>query len=470
MGFVELPRVVAWSKWLVKCTVSIFTVMATGSDISRSLPTRISTPARLEAVTRVSLEASPKQKTRRIVVKFGGSSLTDKDHIAKAARLISKETAKGTKLVVVVSAIGTMTDQLIGLVNNGSAKVPNKTDLDDVLAMGERTSVRVFATALKAEGLDARYFDPTDNEWPIITDDHFSDANPILELCLQKVREHVVPLLDWGTIPVIAGFVGRSTGGKISTIGRGGSDTTAFIIAKAIGANEVVLVTDADGILTADPKIIPNARKLERIDVRALIGLADSGTKFIHKKALKYKDPDIPVRVISHNREDLEAEGTIITGGISGEIEVTLASGTPAMAITIAGKAISENPDILARVVREIRNHSMLDGLSANFDSVIFYVPETSPNPLLASVHDVITSHGENLAMAVQPNLAFMKVKGVGLEDTPGIIGRISSRLRESGINIFGMLTLASSILVFVSWDEKEMAMNLMKQVVRGEL
>jgi aspartate kinase len=366
--------------------------------------------------------------------------------------------------------MGKMTDQLIGLVNHDSARAPDKTDLDDVLAMGERTSVRIFATALKAEGLEARYFDPTDADWPIITDDDFSNANPILELCLQKVREHVVPLLDWGTVPVIAGFVGRSTGGKISTIGRGGSDTTAFIIAKAIGADEVVLVTDADGILTADPKIIPNARKLAQIEVGTLVGLADSGTKFIHRKALKYKDPDIPVKVINHNKDDLEADGTVITGGISGEIEVTFASDTPAMAITITGKAISENPEILASVVREIRQHSMLDGLSANFDSVIFYVPQTSQAPLLTSVHDLVTGCGETLAMAVQANLAFLKVKGVGLEDTPGIIGRISERLREKGINIFGMLTLASSILVFVSWDLRETALNLMRQVVRGEL
>jgi aspartate kinase len=415
-------------------------------------------------------EASPSQRARRIVVKFGGSSLADKEHIAQAARVVSKENAKGTQLVAVVSAIGSTTDQLIGLVNHYPTKLPDKTDLDDVLAMGERTSVRVFATALKAEGLEARYFDPTDVDWPIITDDNFSDANPILELCLQKAREHIIPLLDWGTIPVIAGFVGRSTNGKVSTIGRGGSDTTAFIIAKAIGADEVVLVTDADGILTADPKIIPTARKLASIDVGTLVGLADSGTKFIHRKALKYKDPDIPIKVVNHSKGDLEADGTLITGGISGETEVTLASENPAMAITITGKAISENPTVLASVTSEIRKHAMLDGLSANFDSVIFYVPQSTSNSILTSVHDVILKCGEALAMSVKTNLAFFKVKGVGLEDTPGIIGRISDCLREHRINIFGILTLASSILVFVSWEEKESALNLMKQVVRGEL
>ncbi len=450
-------------------SVVTFTVITIGSTTRQTLP-RLSAPASLQSITAPSQDTSPRQKTRRIVVKFGGSSLGDKDRITNAARLVAKETAKGTKLVVVVSAIGKMTDQLIGLVNHSSTNSPDKTDLDDVLAMGERTSVRVFATALKSEGLDARYFDPTDPEWPIITDDQFSDANPVLELCLQRIRDHVVPLLDWGTIPVIAGFVGRSTGGKISTIGRGGSDTTAFIMAKAIGADEVVLVTDADGILSADPKLVPNARKLEKIDVKTLIGLADSGTKFIHRKALRYKDPDIPVRVINHNKDDLEADGTIITGGISSEIEVTFASSTPVMAVTIAGKGISENPDILASVVREIRNHSTLDGLSANFDSVIFYIPQTTSNSILTTVHDVLAKYGEALAMAVQPDLAFLKIRGVGLEDTPGIIGKISTRLRDNGLNIYGMLTLASSILVFVSWNDKESAMNLMKQVVKGEL
>lgn len=420
--------------------------------------------------SKLSVIAALKPSSKTLVVKFGGSSLRDKDRVGNAARLVAKEAAKGTRLVVVVSAMGTMTDQLISLIDHGSAKTPDKTDSDDVLAMGERTSVRVFTTALKAQGVEAKYFDPSEPDWPIITDDNFSDANPLLELCLQRVRENIVPLLDWGTVPVIAGFVGRSTAGKVSTIGRGGSDTTAFILAKGIGADEVVLVTDADGILSADPKLVPDARRLEKIDVRTLIGLADSGTKFIHRKALRYKDPDIPVRVINQNKGDLEAEGTVISGGISTEVEVTWEDSSQVMAVTIAGKGISENPGILSEILGEIRKHSSLDGLSENFNSLIFYVPQTGSNAILAAVHGVIMKFGEAMAMAVQPNLAFLKVKGVGLEDTPGIIGRISSHLRESGINIYGMITIASSILVFVGWDDKETALRLMKQVVRGEL
>ena len=434
-------------------------------------------PTRSESSATITLrtEAKPsavaalKQGSKTLVVKFGGSSLRDKDRLGSAASLVAREVAKGTRVVVVVSAMGTTTDQLMNLINHDS-KTPDKTDSDDVLAMGERTSVRVFATALKAQGVEAKYFDPSEPDWPIITDDNFSDANPLLELCLQKVRENVIPLLDWGAVPVIAGFVGRSTAGKVSTIGRGGSDTTAFIMAKGIGADEVVLVTDADGILSADPKLVPEARRLERIDVRTLIGLADSGTKFIHRKALRYKDPDIPVRVINNNKGDLEAEGTVITGGLSTEVEVTWEDSSQVMAITIAGKGISESPEILSEIIMEIRKHSSLDGLSENFNSLIFYVPQTGSSSILTAVHRLIMKFGEALAMAVQPNLAFLKVKGVGLEDTPGIIGRISSHLRENSINIYGMITIASSILVFVGWDDKETALRLMKQVVRGEL
>jgi len=450
---------------VVDFSVITFTVVTPQSQANISVGRNSSSVQTLDPPSASRGETKPK----RIVVKFGGSSLADKERITKAAKLIADEVNKGTRLVVVVSAMGKMTDQLSSLIDQESGETSDKTDIDDILAMGERTSVRVFSTVLKREGLDAKYFDPSDSEWPIITDNQHSNANPILELCLQKVNEHVNPLLDQAKVPVIAGFVGRSTTGKISTIGRGGSDTTAFIIAKGIGADEVVLVTDADGILSADPKLIPNAKKLNRIDVSTLIGLADSGTKFIHRKALRYKDQDIPVRVISHRKDSLDADGTVIIGGVDNEVEVAFASSTPSMSVTIAGKAISENPAIMAALVKEIKNHSNLWGLSADFDSIIFYLPQTGFEELLGKIHDVVIGHEETLAMAVQRDLAFLRIKGVGLEDTPGIIGKISTRLEENQINIFGMLTLASSILVFVSWKEKEEALNLMKQVVKGE-
>jgi aspartate kinase len=226
---------------------------------------------------------------RKIVVKFGGSSLADHEKLAKAVNAVSKEAKKGNRIAVVVSAMGKTTDILMNTMKNTANGKLQKHELDDILAMGERTSVRVFAAALRTNNVQSCYLDPLDNRWPIITDAAFSNANPILNECTTRIQKHILPMVENGTVPVIAGFIGRTLDGKITTLGRGGSDTTAFILAEALQADEVALVTDADGIMSGDPKIVANPKTLPEIDVSTLVGLADSGAKFIHSKALKYK-------------------------------------------------------------------------------------------------------------------------------------------------------------------------------------
>ncbi|MEM3641737.1 MAG: aspartate kinase, partial [Candidatus Bathyarchaeia archaeon] len=213
------------------------------------------------------MEKSNTESRRTIVVKYGGASLADNDHILRAAKAVIREAEKGTRIAVVVSAMGKTTDQLLHTAKNASNGKIEKKELDEILAMGERTSVRIFAAVLKANGVESRYFDPSDPDWPIITDDVFSDANPILDKCEERIRQHVLPLIEKGVIPVIAGFVGKTQEGRITTIGRGGSDTTAFILAKALNADEVILVTDAEGIMSADPKIISKPKRLPEVDI-----------------------------------------------------------------------------------------------------------------------------------------------------------------------------------------------------------
>jgi len=140
------------------------------------------------------------------------------------------------------------------------------------------------------------------------------------KIAKKNIRECVLPILEKGVIPVVAGFLGKTRDGKITTLGRGGSDTTAFVLAEALNADEIVLVTDADGILSGDPKIVSNPERLKEIDVNTLVGLADSGAKFIHSKALKYKPRNINVRVINHSHGNLSKEGTVITGALAAEI------------------------------------------------------------------------------------------------------------------------------------------------------
>ena len=416
------------------------------------------------------MKQNKEKKHKRIVVKFGGSSLADDERILRAVTAVSEEAKKGTQIVVIVSAMGRTTDMLFHAAKNSSNGRVHKKDLDEILAMGERTSIRIIAAALKAQGVNSRYVDPHDHEWPIITDCLFSDANPILDICYERARQNVLPIVEAGVIPVIAGFVGRTDDNRVTTLGRGGSDTTAFILAKSLEADELILVTDAEGIMTADPKIIDEPKRLPEIDVNTLVGLADSGTKFIHRKALRYKDASLKVRVIKNIHGNLEAEGTIIKGTLSSDLDVELANPSSALSITVVGKGVSENPQVIKELAETVKNHSQLLGLSLNYDSIILYATEnTNSKLLLEEIHNIILSHEDTLAMSVRKQLAFLKIRGVGLEKTPGLTGRISEALRINCINIFGLMTITSSILLFVKWSEKEKALNLVRNALRDD-
>jgi aspartate kinase len=405
---------------------------------------------------------------KKIVVKFGGSSLADHERLLKAVVAVVNEAKKGTKIAVVVSAMGKTTDVLMTTAKNTSNGKLEKKDLDDILSMGERTSIRIFSTALRSNGANSCYIDPIDSNWPIITDEAFQNANPVLKECKTKIRECILPIIEQGTIPVIAGFIGKTKDGKVTTLGRGGSDTTAFLLADAIGADEIILVTDADGIMSGDPKLVANPQRLPEINVNTLVGLADSGAKFIHSKALKYKPKDINVKVINHAHGDLSKEGTIITGALASDLDAEIASPQPVAEITVIGDGLASSPKIIQEIVEKTRQHSQLLGMSMNSNSIILYVSQ-QPNlqPLLNDMHKITTSNKEALAMAVKKDLVFIKTSGVGLEETHGIIGRISEDLRLNGINISGILTITSSILLFVEWNEKEKALKLIKNALK---
>jgi len=408
---------------------------------------------------------------KKIVVKFGGSSLADHERLSKAVAAVAKEAAKGTRIAVVVSAMGKTTDLLMSTAKNTSNGKLEKRELDDILSMGERTSVRIFSAALRTNGVESCYLDPLDDRWPIITDAAFSNANPLLKECEKRIQECVLPIVEKGIVPVIAGFIGRTADGKITTLGRGGSDTTAFILAEALKADEVVLVTDADGIMSGDPKIVATPKKLSEIDVSTLVGLADSGAKFIHSKALKYKPQTIAVKVINHSHGDLSKKGTLITGALATELDVEIAHPSPVAEITIVGNRVSEKPQIILEMVEKAKARTSLLGMSMNANSVILYVSqEKNIDALFNEIHNVTLNNLETIAMAVKKDLAFLKTSGVGLEETHGLIGKISENLRVNEMNIYGILTITSSILLFVDWSEREKALQLIRHSLREPL
>jgi aspartate kinase len=406
-----------------------------------------------------------------LVVKFGGSSLENGEKISNAVKAIVKELDRGSKIAVVVSAMGKTTDFLLKAIEealNCDKKVCS-ADVDDVLAMGERTSARIFSAALKASGVKCRYFDPADADWPIITSDMSMNADPILEICEERICKYVLPLLNEGLVVVVPGFVGKTLDGKITTMGRGGSDITAFVLARALRAKQVILVTDVDGIMTADPKLVKSARKIPQIDVNSLMGLASSSQKFLQKKALKYKEDWMDVKIINHAYCDLNVEGTVIKGSLTRNV-AGVDFPEAIASITIVGKGLSQSPEILHQVIQKLKSAEVqLLGFSANYDSLIMYVPESALDKILEPLHSVVHDNPEAVAMVVRKNLSLIKIKKAGLEETPGVLGSLAKSLSMEGINIYGLFTIASGIHVFVDRTVVEEALMIVRKSLEEE-
>ncbi|HEX9612183.1 MAG TPA: hypothetical protein VGA05_01045, partial [Candidatus Bathyarchaeia archaeon] len=263
-------------------------------------------------------------------------------------------------------------------------------------------------------------------------------------------------------IPVIGGFIGRTRDGRISTLGRGGSDTTALLLAMALEADEVVLVTSVRGILSADPNLVENARVLPKIDMRTLTGIADTGTKFIHRKALQFKDPSINVRVISNTNGKLDSQGTLVTGGPLPEFEVTINNPHPVASVTIVGTGLPRQPEIVQKISK-LAGPNLVAG-SQDSDSAILYIKQTAKlQQQITRLHDAILNDPHGIALAARMGMALITVRSIGLEGRPGVVARISDALRSANINMFGVLTITSSVLVFVDWKIRRKAASLIR-------
>jgi len=230
----------------------------------------------------------------RAVVKFGGADLSTGEKIRKAAEMVAKSGYRET--VVVVSAMGGTTNSLINVLS--SIGGVSDREYADVVSMGERTSARIFCSALRAQGANAIYVDPDMDEWPIITDSHYRDAKPDIEETCTRIKRYLEPMLG-ETILVVCGFLGLDRSGNITTLGRGGSDTTSLILANCLNAQEVVLVKETQGVMTADPKVVADAKPLRNLDIHEMFALAHGGAKIIKAEALRYKLPNQRLRVVS---------------------------------------------------------------------------------------------------------------------------------------------------------------------------
>ena len=254
--------------------------------------------------------------TRTIVQKYGGTSVGSVELIQRVAEKVAAVRAKGDHIAVVVSAMGDHTDRLIDLAA-GIAAEPNPREMDVLLSTGEQVSIALLAMALCERGVPARSF--TGSQVRVRTTNIHRRAR-ITDIEVQRLRE----TLDAGIIPVMAGFQGVDDAGDITTIGRGGSDTSAVALAVALEADECQILTDVDGVYTTDPRMVPEARRLDRISFEEMLELAGQGSRVLQLRSVEFAAKyNVPLRVLSAFRpgpgtlickEDTQVEAPLISG------------------------------------------------------------------------------------------------------------------------------------------------------------
>ncbi|MEM2984822.1 MAG: aspartate kinase [Candidatus Jordarchaeaceae archaeon] len=397
-----------------------------------------------------------------IVVKFGGSCLSTSEDLVRAAKMVVAETSKGRNVVVVVSALKGTTDQLLRLAEGSTEGNISSAELDEILSMGERVAARLMASALRSAGVKSISIDPYSEYWPIFTNDRFGNADPLVKETKKAVVEKLTPLIENQVVPVVCGFLGKTLQGQITTLGRGGSDTSAVLIGNCLAAKEVILVKDVEGVLTGDPDFIESTALIKSLDTEEVVRLTSAGAKIIHPKALWFKPRDMLIRIVGFQNGDLAATGTVITGSGFPELEV-LASDTNISMVTIVGEE-AVKPEALFSILSTVREAGGKI-LSAALEplSLILYISGENTKKVVNATHRTIREKGLGKAISLFENLSMITVKGGNLETSPGIVDTVASLLGKAKINIFGILTISSSVRIFVNQKEKEKAAELIK-------
>jgi aspartate kinase len=358
----------------------------------------------------------------------------------------------GHEVFVVASAMGSTTDDLI---DDISFDV-DETDRADVLSMGERTSIRMLKAALATEGIDASYVEPGDDCWPVIVD----DDGDVDEARTRERAERLVDCVD-DTVPVIAGFLAERTDGRLATLGRGGSDTTAIMLGRYLEADEVVIVTDVEGIMTGDPHVVDGARNVGSITVDELRDLSFRGAEVVAPSALAHKNGDLDVRVVHYQHGDLLTGGTDVEGTF--ESLVDLREGALAC-ITIAGRSIRNRPGVLQELSRALGESGInIDGVSSGLDSLTFYVDGNDAQRAETVLHREVVSHEHLSSVTVDDDVAVVRITGGEFPDEPGVISEIVDPIADAGITIIDLITSATSIAIYVDWDDGEAVLSIVQ-------
>ncbi|MDP8237082.1 MAG: aspartate kinase [Candidatus Erginobacter occultus] len=396
------------------------------------------------------------------VQKYGGSSVADADRIKNVARRVIKSQQPGEGLVVVVSAMGDTTDELISLSQQINPE-PSEREMDQLISTGEQISSALLAMAIEHNG--AKAVSLTGNQVGIQTDDSHTKAR-IFKIDSRKMIEE----LEGGRIVVVAGFQGINIKKDVTTLGRGGSDTTAVALAAVLNADSCEIYTDVDGVYTADPRVVPDAVKIEKICYDEMLELASLGTKVIQNRAVEFAKK---FNVVLHVRSSFnERPGTLVIEEVEGmSMEkvvirgVSLNQEEAKLTITL----VPDKPGIAARIFKNIaENNINVDMIIQNVSAQGFTdVSFTVPRPELAKTSallEKIAGEIEAGKVNVEEKIAKVSIVGVGMKSHPGVAATMFETLAREKINIMMISTSEIKISCVVRSEDGERAARSLHQ------
>ncbi|MDY0340888.1 MAG: aspartate kinase [Coriobacteriia bacterium] len=367
-----------------------------------------------------------------IVQKYGGTSVGTPERMRAVARRIVTTADAGNSVVAVVSAMGDFTDELIELAVQIDSEPPER-EMDMLLATGEQVSIALLAMAIHAAGRRAISF--TGPQVGIVTDHGYTKAK-ILELRVDRLRA----ALDDGQIVIVAGFQGTTPDGQITTLGRGGSDTTAVALASGIGADMCEIYTDVEGVYTADPRVVPDARKIEEISYEAMLELAASGAGVLNLRAVEFaRNHGV---VIGCRSSFTDSPGTIVKEA-DDFMEQAIISGVTcdASEAKVTIRDVPDRPGVAASVfTRMAEGNVNVDMIIQNISEagttdMSFTVPEIDL-PRARRIVDAVVAELGAREWVVDESIAKISLIGAGMKTHPGIAAQMFRALSEAGVNI----------------------------------
>ena len=403
-----------------------------------------------------------------IVQKFGGTSVADTEKIKNVAKTVIKEKNNGNDVVVVVSAMGHTTDYLVKMAKDLSPS-PSGREMDMLLSTGEGVSIALLAMAIQAQGYEAVSFNAM--QIGIMTENVHSKAR-IVDIKTDKLKKN----LKEGKIIVVAGFQGVTEDGEITTLGRGGSDTSAVALAAALNAERCDIYTDVEGVYTTDPRIVPKATKLKEISYEEMLELAHAGANVLHPRSVETaKQFNVPLRVRSSFKTD--NLGTLILGvdkmeiykpvtGVAADLSqarivVCDVPDVPGQAAKVFGRLAKENISVDMIIQSYARKVSNTNDIAFTIDSADLDKTIKTLNEMKKDLNC-----GD---IQINDNIAKVSIVGAGMIDRPGIASTMFETLAEQGVNIKMISTSEIKISCLVDKDDAHKALKALHKVFELE-